>query len=69
AHNGHQVILWCREPEVAAAIDEKRVNEQFLPGIIVHKNIIPITSAEQFPKNLHSLWCARACSVYASCVE
>ena len=30
---GHEVLLWAREPEVVAAINQKGVNEVFLPGV------------------------------------
>src|SRR3954469_2002546 len=28
----HEVLLWARNPEVAAEVDEKRTNEAYLPG-------------------------------------
>lgn len=34
-----EVILWAREPEVAAAINEQHENTVFLPGVPLHKNI------------------------------
>lgn len=36
---GHEVTLWAREPEVAAAIVEKRENPLFLPGIALPAGI------------------------------
>lgn len=33
ARAGREVILWAREPEVAAAINERRENTLFLPGV------------------------------------
>jgi glycerol-3-phosphate dehydrogenase (NAD(P)+) len=30
---GREVVLWAREPEVVAAINERHVNEMFLPGV------------------------------------
>ena len=30
--NGHQVVLWAREPEVVAAVNERHENEMFLAG-------------------------------------
>ena len=30
---GRDVLLWAREPEVVASINEKHVNAPFLPGI------------------------------------
>ncbi len=29
---GHEVLLWAHEPEVVAQIQQRRCNEQFLPG-------------------------------------
>jgi len=31
--SGHDVLLWAREPEVAAAINEDGINQMFLPGV------------------------------------
>ncbi len=33
AELGHDVILWCREPELADAIQKRRENTAFLPGV------------------------------------
>lgn len=33
AQNGHEVVLWCRRPELAAQINELSVNEEYLPGM------------------------------------
>lgn len=30
---GHEVLLWAREPEVVAAINDEGVNTHFLPGV------------------------------------
>ena len=35
AEKGHAVSLWAREPETAAAVNERRVNEAFLPGVVL----------------------------------
>ncbi|HEY6182350.1 MAG TPA: NAD(P)H-dependent glycerol-3-phosphate dehydrogenase [Terriglobales bacterium] len=35
----HNVRLWAREPEVRQAISSKRINELFLPGQVVPKNL------------------------------
>jgi len=43
AHNGHQIKLWCREPEVAKNIKTNRINERYLPGVILSPLIEPIT--------------------------
>ncbi len=39
AGNGHQVTLWCYNPEVALSITSKRCNELYLPAIDLHPNI------------------------------
>ena len=33
ARAGGEVTLWAREPEVVASINERGINEMFLPGI------------------------------------
>lgn len=33
AANGHEVVLWCRRPELAGQINQLGVNEDYLPGI------------------------------------
>lgn len=33
AEQGHEVELWCNEAEVAAGVNERHVNERFLPGV------------------------------------
>src|SRR5260370_40310807 len=33
ALNGHDVCLWCRRPELAAAINADGINASYLPGI------------------------------------
>lgn len=39
ANSGRDVILWAREPEVVAAINENHENNVFLPGIPLNENI------------------------------
>ncbi len=39
ADNGHRVTIWAREPEVVASITERRVNDMFLPGVKLHKDL------------------------------
>lgn len=42
AHNGHTVLLWCHDEKVKKSIETKQVNERYLPGITLSKNIVPI---------------------------
>lgn len=37
--NGHQVLLWCRRPELCAEINEKRVNASYLPSVTLPPSI------------------------------
>lgn len=39
ATNGHDVLLWALEPEVVSAIEATGMNQPYLPGIALHKNI------------------------------
>ena len=36
ARNGHDVVLWAREPDVVASINERHVNDRFLAGAPLH---------------------------------
>jgi len=36
---GRSVVVWAREPEVVAAINERHVNETFLPGVALDAGI------------------------------
>lgn len=39
ADKGESVTMWCREPEVVAAVRGRRVNETFLPEIHLPENL------------------------------
>jgi glycerol-3-phosphate dehydrogenase (NAD(P)+) len=39
AQNGHDVVLWCRRPELAEHINEHSMNDAYLPGIRLPSNI------------------------------
>ncbi len=39
AQNGHEVILWCRRPELAEQIKAAGVNESYLPGVRLPTNL------------------------------
>ncbi|MFQ5509215.1 MAG: NAD(P)H-dependent glycerol-3-phosphate dehydrogenase [Leptospirillia bacterium] len=43
AENGHRVILWCLEEEVAAGVNESRENTRFLPGFTLPDNLSATT--------------------------
>lgn len=41
---GSDVTLWAREEEVRESIEKRRVNETFLPGIVLSGKITPVAS-------------------------
>jgi glycerol-3-phosphate dehydrogenase (NAD(P)+) len=47
AHNGHEVLLWCHDPEVAYTINTMRTNPLFMPGITLHPLIAATTVLSQ----------------------
>lgn len=47
AGNGYTVHLWCHDHEVADSIVAQGENKKYLPGIRLHKNIIPFTNLAQ----------------------
>lgn len=54
AHNGHDVLLWCREAKVAATINAERQNSRYLPGVILPSNLVAVSDlAEAFSQVTH----------------
>lgn len=45
ALNGHDVILWARNPGTARAIDRERRNEKYLPGVILPRENLRVTAS------------------------
>lgn len=39
ADAGCEVALWGRDADVVAGINERRTNERFLPGVVVHESV------------------------------
>lgn len=37
--NGHDTVLWAREPDVVASINERHVNDRFLAGLPLHASL------------------------------
>ncbi len=44
AHGGHPVLLWAREPDVVAAINDSHENRLFLPGVALSHDVKATTS-------------------------
>src|SRR3989304_4026610 len=42
ADSGHHVTLWCYEPDVAHHINNKRVNQKYLPDVALSERIVAI---------------------------
>lgn len=36
---GHEVALWARDPELAATVARTRVNERYLPELLLHESV------------------------------
>lgn len=47
AQNGHQVTLWCFEPEVAYDINHTHINRQYFPEFTLNHNITACTDLAQ----------------------
>lgn len=47
ADAGRQVTLWARRPELAASINERRVNDDRLPGIRLPDNLVATAEPER----------------------
>jgi glycerol-3-phosphate dehydrogenase (NAD(P)+) len=47
AIRGFGVDLWVREEQVRLQIEKKRINEEFLPGIVLSPGIHPVESFEE----------------------
>ncbi len=52
ATNGFQVLLWCHDEQVAETIEKKRINERYLPGIVLSENIKPEIELEKVLANV-----------------
>lgn len=44
ARKGHTVSLWARNSQLAQDLDRRRVNEKYLPGVILPRENLQITS-------------------------
>lgn len=47
AENGHNVTLWCYEQEVVHIINQTNINSQYLPNVLLPKNIIATTNINE----------------------
>lgn len=47
ADNGHRVELWARRKQLVEEINTMHTNEQYLPGVILPKNITATNSLEE----------------------
>jgi len=55
AQNGHETTLWAFEADVAAAINDRRENAQYLPGIALHPQLHVSTDATAAVRNAELL--------------
>lgn len=61
AYNGYRVNLWCHDLEVKKTIEQKRSNDHYLPGFVLHKNIFPSTELNEVLSG--SIWVFEAIPV------
>jgi len=54
----HHVRLWVREPEVYAAMIDRRVNETFLPDVILPDRVQPCAAFEEALAGVELVVCA-----------
>lgn len=47
AHNGHSVRLWCYHTDVADDIRASRYNKRYMPGVLLHDSIVPVTDIKE----------------------
>ncbi len=47
ASNGHHILLWCYNPEVAHSIEQTGYNAVYMPGVKLYPTIAPTTSLEE----------------------
>ncbi|MEE8592920.1 MAG: NAD(P)H-dependent glycerol-3-phosphate dehydrogenase [Candidatus Bipolaricaulota bacterium] len=40
ANHGHEAVLWARDPDRAAVIDQERCNSKYLPGVALPEDLI-----------------------------
>ena len=46
AQNAHQVTLWARRPELARRIQSSGTNEDYVPGVMLPKNVNTLSNIE-----------------------
>ncbi|RMF60797.1 MAG: NAD(P)H-dependent glycerol-3-phosphate dehydrogenase [Calditrichaeota bacterium] len=56
--NKHEVQLWNRDPEVVKSVQERRVNEKYLPGVEIPADI-------QITSELQRVAAAKDCLIFA----
>ena len=42
-NNGHDTLIWCHDKEVPAQINERHINEKFLPGLVLPDTVTATT--------------------------
>lgn len=48
AAKGHETLIWAREPEVVASINERHENVVYLPGCPLSPNVVATNDLQQF---------------------
>jgi glycerol-3-phosphate dehydrogenase (NAD(P)+) len=50
ARNGHRVVLWAHDPEVADGLARRSENSRYLPGVMVPDAVVPTTRLAEAAK-------------------
>lgn len=69
ANNNFEVRLWCREQEVVETIRTTRVNELFLPGILLDEKIIPTNCLNEAVEQAEWIFAAVPVKFFRAVVE
>jgi len=68
--NGHEVMLWARRPELADRISESGCNDEYLPGVLLPKNVKTTSNLELILKEAQAIILATPSkAVRATCEE
>ena len=69
AEKGHSVDLWVREEEVYDQIKKDRINQQFLPGIVLQPSLRPVRRYEEATVGKEVILMAVPSHVYREVLE
>lgn len=69
ARKGHNVVIWVRNRSQAESMNKKRVNEKYLPGIVLDENISITDNISEAAKEAEALLFAVPTQAFRSALE